>query len=792
MEPGEASPAGSKLYGPADLAATRSAASEARLRAGAFGRAEPIMVTIKPDIISEAVRAGVEAALKGSAGTTNEGLLGPNGRPITPSHTAGNASLPNIPGPRGGGLTPGLSGGYKFAYRRGTYGDIKAEATTAIGRKLEEAGRKTWAPPVIETTKTDPITGNPISVFHKQIQNSDGSTSKVPISPETAASLQSRGRKLTAAAGALKGVGEPGGAFGGIAAAVPELGGTMAGIAGVVGTPVAIDKGLQFIQSQRQENAQYQGIYGGSNISGIGQRFRSETFRMGQLGTLSDSQAGEAFMGASQTGLKGGARDNATNFIVNEYKKIGMSIKQGVEAVTIAAQTGNSALTGMADALDGVTKAAKNAGVNANVARQNFLKIYQDVAQSIPGNQAVGIAGGLASAQANMGRQMQNADLSGFNKPMTQRLMAAQSGLSYNQYLGKASGPGGSQFVAGNEDKVVLNFLKNNGVLEKFMPFAQMVAKAASDRNGQPNDDDYNTAAQAALDSGQIPDANGLTQGISALIGISFGSDYETIIFIIKAIVGQLAPGANGSFNVSNSTAQLQKASGSKQVVAGATAGQVTSLQRDGARGANTSQSAKDIQTARDAAGTTDAGIFSSKTSQIRRDNQNWYKNNIVNKNQQDPILANLLKRTGANDLFTVTTKDGDKTVNMHDLERYYSDQVQAGTVKFATGPNAGVSVSEFTHMPASQDDINKANASNKDSSKNKALQGQDRTAEAKKVNSSGSGGKIIIEPTAELRKYLNITSLTGNVIVSDSTYNGVAPSPFVQPNMSPGAQQGG
>ena len=67
MEPGEASPAGSKLYGPADLAATRPAASEARLRAGAMGRSEPIMVTIKPEVVAEAVRAGVEAALKGSS-----------------------------------------------------------------------------------------------------------------------------------------------------------------------------------------------------------------------------------------------------------------------------------------------------------------------------------------------------------------------------------------------------------------------------------------------------------------------------------------------------------------------------------------------------------------------------------------------------------------------------------------------------------------------------------------------------------------------------------------------------
>lgn len=790
MKPDPASPAGPSIYipSPGDLAATRHAASEARLRMGAMGRSGAITVTIEPQVVAEAVRSGVEAALKGSS-SGGSGLLDSHGDVLSSTHSAGHASLPKIPGARGEGLG---SGGYKFAYRRGTYGDIKAEATTAIGRRLEEAGRKTWAPPVIESSKTDPITGSPIPVFHKQVQNDDGTVSKIPISADEAATLTKRGRKLTAAAGALKGIGEPGGAFGGIASAVPELGPMMAGAAAIVGAPIAIDKGLQFIQNQRQANTQYQSIYGGSNMAGMGQRFRGETFRLGQLGTLSDSQAQEAFMGASQTGLQGGARDNATNFIVSQYKKIGMSIKEGVEAVTIAAQTGNSSLTGLAEALDGVTKSAKAAGVNANVARQNFLKIYQDVAQTIPGNQAVGIAGGLASAQTNMGRQMQGADLSGFNKPMTQRLMAAQSGLSYNQYLSQAQGQNGANFVAGSEDKVVLNFLKTSGMLEKFMPYATMVAQAAKDRNGQPNDDDYNTAVAAALADHNIPDASIISQGLSRLLGITFASDDEAVLFVIKHLVGQVAPGALGSFNVSNATQANQKKSASGQVVQGATPQQVTAIQKTNAKGLNNSQSAKDIQSARDAAGSTDAGWLSSGNSQTRRANQNYYKNNVVNKNEKDPILAELLKRSSSNDLFTVQTKDGPRDVNMHDLERYYRDQVQAGTVKFATGANAGQSVTQFTNMTPSQDDINKANASNKQASKNRALQGQDRTDAANKTNAGGISGKIIIEPTAELKRYLNITSTSGNVVVSDSIYNGVAPPSTVQPGFSPAATQGG
>ena len=624
--------------------------------------------------------------------------------------------------------------------------------------------------------------------------------SKVPISADKACNFQNRGRKLTAAAGALRGIGEPGGAFGGIASAVPELGGMMAGAAAAVGAPIAIDKGLKFIADQRQQNASYQSVFGGTNLGGMGQRFQEAQFNFRHLGDLSDSQAHEAFMGVSQLGMKGSQRQDATNMIVQEYNKIGMSIKEGIEAVTIAAQTGNVHLNGVASALENVTKAAKIAGVNANVARQQFMQTYQTVSQNIGGSQAPAIASTLTSAQTGLGKSFQGADLtSGFSNPMTQRLMANTEGISYNQFLSNSMATGGNgkqsgaEFFAKASEDTLMKVLGPHA--QFFMPYAQEIINNCNKDNRQPNDNDYQQAAEKALGSSG-PDVQMILNILQGLLGMQM-DPRQVFPMVIRFMVGSIS-NASGGLNFVKTQKQQEQNSQTRDVVTnnGQDSGQPP-IKGEGPGGKLSDRQIalgqnKQLTTAKGGLTTTSNWLSTGGTKK-KAAAQNYYKTQIVEKqNKQDPILKRLLQKASGDDLFNVQVAGGGiKTVDLKDLTQYYADQVQAGTVTFASGQNKGTTIADFVAgdgLVVSPADV--TTALNGSESQKFAKGAIARTPG--KGGSSGVSGKIIIEPTAELKRYLNITSTSGNVVVSDSIYNGVAPPSTVQPGFSPAATQGG
>jgi hypothetical protein len=301
-------------------------------------------------------------------------------------------------------------------------------------------------------------------------------TAQLPPPPPVAASEAGEGAATTAvgvetaeaAAGTTAGVGEAAaagglanmlgkgllgfGAGGGLAGAWEGLAGaggaSILGPIGLAGTAVTgLYEGANMIGNaiagQRQLGAYWQGMLGGNIWSGEAQRAQQAGFRLSQLGNLSGAQANALFQGVTGLDMTGAQRTNAMNQAIQMYDQLGVSIQSSIQNITIAAQSGNKELAGLADAIDNVTQAAVAGGVNANVARQNFTNLYAATTQNVQGAGAVAIASGVTAAQTGMGQLLQGANLAGFTSQQSMMLLANQARnpngtpMTYGQFVGQ-------------------------------------------------------------------------------------------------------------------------------------------------------------------------------------------------------------------------------------------------------------------------------------------------------------------------------------------------------------------
>jgi hypothetical protein len=176
----------------------------------------------------------------------------------------------------------------------------------------------------------------------------------------------------------------------------------------------AVHEGFVRFGKERQANAQYQSIYGGSNLEGMGQRFQGEGFKLGQQfsGGLTGPQSDEAFKGVSALGFRGPQRSSDLNFISANYKSLGVGVSQSLELISTASKNLNTNLSGLKDSLKSVSAAAKETGQNAGAARAVFSSNYANISGAVPGVAAAPISSALSTMQTSMGRSMQGLDFS--------------------------------------------------------------------------------------------------------------------------------------------------------------------------------------------------------------------------------------------------------------------------------------------------------------------------------------------------------------------------------------------
>lgn len=241
---------------------------------------------------------------------------------------------------------------------------------------------------------------------------------------------------------------EAGGALGAIRA-VPVVGTAAAAVG-------AVYEGAQMVSQQRQANAAYQSVLGGTNMAGLGQRFLGEGFKLQQLfsGGLSGGAAGQAFKGVTALGYQGGQRQDRLNFVSSNYRSMGMSPDESLRLISIAAQTSTTSLKDLETQLKGVSDMAKQTGQNASALRSAFTNSFQSLAQAGAGGGAGLIAQGQVGLTAGASRQYANVDLSGLQSTSSQMLQANQLGMTLGQYYSNNQTTGGMTFAQGQQKQI--------------------------------------------------------------------------------------------------------------------------------------------------------------------------------------------------------------------------------------------------------------------------------------------------------------------------------------------------
>jgi hypothetical protein len=277
--------------------------------------------------------------------------VGPNGgRPIMPQHQ----SRPGMNTPAGNNPN----------YGRGL-GGVRRHIATGLQRRYGTPGN-TYEPLYEDPANPNNQTGWRVRdhaagrIFRTDVGS---------ISPEEADAANAAAQGAATRGGILGAFGEAG-LVGGIRA-VPYLG------AAVMGAE-AVHEAVAFAGNQRAANAQYQSIYGGTNFAQFGQRTQQYGFQLGQLfgGGLTWDQSQQAFQGISSLGYQGAQRSNDLNFVVQNYKNLGVSVSDSLKLITEASQNLNESLTGLRTGLENTRNAAIATGQSGTVGTQMFRTGY--------------------------------------------------------------------------------------------------------------------------------------------------------------------------------------------------------------------------------------------------------------------------------------------------------------------------------------------------------------------------------------------------------------------------------
>lgn len=681
--------------------------------------------------------------------------------------------------------------------RQDTHGGMRRRVTRAAAEDYHQRyGQGTQRSPTVI-----PVTDDTGTLSHYEERGADGAVLRTvaaddPEAPSMArravraaavsraAASLAQGRGLGGALmGGARGGAEAAGAAGG---AVGEAAGGAAGAAGAVGglatkaIPVVgwalaaadlIGKGFRFAQDQRAENAQFQSIYGGSNVEGIGQRVQQEGFKWGQFFTtgLKDEDAQKLFQGVSQMGYMDSERGNILDFAQKQYKNLGMSVDQSLKAIQIASAGANSGLTGLEQALTAVTKSARQSGQSADVMREKFLNVFAATTQAGYGTASASVASVLTSQGPGRSRDLQNADYSPMLNETNQRVTAAGLGMPYGAFVAQnAEGntiPGLEQ--KDKQIKSVVNAVLNPGLKSKVDTLVQQHGGIDAVRNSPGA---RREIGLELLKTGQVD------PGIVKQLGSAYGVDLSNVPaentgeWIVDQYTGggALAPKAK----------EAQAAQQQRKLAPGEFGGTDLWEQLTGKLpGTDFVQSNWGTN-----------GLSGA----VRNKNASLLAYNDLQQTNQtaDPGIEAMIQSLGhySEAGIEVQTKDGPKVVSQADAIKYYPDQVAKGDVTVVGGPAdvAGRKVSELTGV----------------SEKNFKL--GDKTVDSASQPAAGAAGgvspdewtaqhpssydtaakdaaitKVTIDMTPEMKKYFNITTTgqTQNGQVEAGASTGLPPS---------------
>jgi hypothetical protein len=615
----------------------------------------PSFIQAAVDSISSAVRGESISGGQSGSGTGGAAPKARDNQTVRPNHGGPAAiSTPTFLGQRNLGLSA-----YQQHQQHGLAGlqrTVQSSIGNAIHNRHGARSGDTFLPAAHDGA------GN---VTHYQRYNSSG----VAIGP--AAEAGSLGPELAAAGTRARistvAAGMAGGGIVGAAKAVPIAGDVILGAEAVYG-------GAKVVADQRARNAQFQNIYGGSNLAGMGQRFDQETFKLGQLfsGGLTGAQSDQAFMGVSSLGLQGAKRKQGLNFIASNYKSQGTDVQTSLSLVNDATKGFGLTLDTLQTQLKQVTAAAKTAGVNVGKTAQMFAAGTSAALSSGFGFNSGTLGKGLTNAGSGGSNLYSGVNYNVMNNPTSIRIMANSLGVSSGQFVGQANtssqilgqGTGNLQeqaFTAaiGGNMAAIQNMINDNGG-------PQAVGSSASAQQG---------IATKLMAANIFPNPDATIQMLNNYFGPgAFPNDPKQAIGQIVAWVANKKMGGGGSLgNLSGSVTDNAPSQANTPMTASSYSALVKSSQFPMPSYSDYQKmNAKSIESA---IGTNDA--IGATGNPVKH----W---ELINKTV-DPALTSFANKEGNNANVTITSKDG----KQHTAK--FSDALKNGD--FVAAINSGEAV---------------------------------------------------------------------------------------------------
>jgi hypothetical protein len=445
-----------------------------------------------------------------------------------------------------------------------------------------------------------------------------------------------------------------------VGAAIGGPWGAVAGAAVAAATDIPAE-----IRSQRDKNAYYQSIEGGSNFDGFGERLHEEAYRWTTFGVLSSDEARQAFKGVTKLGynskVEGGiGRQDALNFIYHGKTRRGETVGESLQQLQVNSKNALGSLNDLNDALNAVSDSAGKAGVNAQQARAEFTQLMDQAIKSGYGSSSTDVARQEQDLKNSYGRSFQDIDASGRLSQSHAYMAASLSGISVSQYL-----TGGVETKA-HADQVLDRATVKAALKPGVEDWIKAHVKAAG---GKLDEQAATQLGQEMLQQFYPNDPYALSAVVASLSGYSnLGSDP------VKAATW-LVQQYNGKGALATAKADEKKTSKSNAVKTGLTSISYPDQEKHG--------------------GFLGFGASNSKAWDAY---SKWVHEKGHGKLQDDPVIDSLLNKIKGDDKtkVAVTTKSGKRVVSLADAIKNHRNELASGKAVIVEGDQAGKSVADI------------------------------------------------------------------------------------------------
>lgn len=536
--------------------------------------------------------------------------------------------------------------------------------------------------------------------------------------------------------------------------------GAVAGAAVAAATQIPAE-----VRSQRDKNAYYQSIEGGSNFDGFKERAHEEAYRWTTFGVLSSEEARKAFKGVTKLGynskVEGGVgRQDALDFVYHGKTRRGATVDESLQTLQVNSKNALGSLNDLNDALNAVSDSAGKAGVNSQLARAEFTQLMDQAIKQGYGSSSSGVAALEQNIKSSYGRSFQDVDASGRLGINRAYLAASMTGTSVSNYL--TAGPTAKGYADSVVDKNVAKLGLKPGV-------EAWIKTQLSKSGGNVSEDVEQQIAEEMLQKFYRNDPMALAAVVGSLSGYpTLASDpVKAAAWIVKQYNGKGAA-AEVKDLTSAEKKGLKETSEKNNVSTGV--GELQRTSQDD-RGPNAGKSILGEDLDKEHSG----GFlgFGGHNSDAYNAYQKWHKKNG---GQEDPVVYHLLNKIHGDDKtkVAVSTKDGKKVVSLADAIKRHRNELASGkAVILDPDGGKGQSVKDILgkdKIDPLRDFSKEAKATEKSGESFEAWE----KAHTKK---SKGGSKLEIGLTADARRLLTVMDSTG---VSGSSATATPPlSPF-------------